>query len=223
MINLLVADSQSVVRMGMRELSRNSGCFSVHGEAANGDEVMTMLDSGQFDMVMLDPMMRDSGRDSEIGGVGLIRRIRTRHTNIPILVFATQNEPLHAKRVLGAGASGFIGKECELDVLMKAIRKVADGERYIDPSVVEEIMFERPAHRESSSHEHLSERELQIMKLLAHGKSVGQIGEALFISARTVSTHKSRLMLKMKFKSNAELVLYASQCGLLDRLDGRSI
>jgi DNA-binding NarL/FixJ family response regulator len=223
MISLLVADSQFVVRMGMKELSKSSEHFSVRGEAANGDEVMAALGSGQFDMVMLDPMMRDSGRDSEIGGIGLIRRIRTRYTNIPILVFTAQNEPLLAKRVLGAGASGFIGKECEPDVLIKAIRKVADGERYVDPCVVEEIMFERPSHRESSLHEHLSERELQIMKLLAHGKSVGQIGDALFISARTVSTHKGRLMLKMRFKSNAELVLYASQCGLLDTPDGRSI
>lgn len=204
MIRVLIADDHIVVRLGLRQLFGLMEDIAVVGEAASGGEVLSMLRGGTFDLLLLDLNMAD------LGGVELIRRIREQNTIVPILVFSIHNDPLITKSALQAGANGFVSKGSVLEMLMEAVRKIAGGGRFVDSSIVEQMMFEKPA-----PHERLSERELHILKLFANGKGVNEIAAELFISNKTVSTHKMRLMQKMNFQSNADLVRYAAEQGLV--------
>lgn len=208
MIRVLIADDHVIMRNGLKQLCEDMGDLVVAGEARNGDEVLALLDDGQFDLLLLDLTMPG------VSGTDLIERIRVREAKLPILIFSMRNEVQVAKSVLQAGATGYITKGGEEEVLMSAIRKVAAGERFVDPGIVEQSMFEKKARSRTSPHGRLSEREMQIMKLIAQGKSLTEIASELFISIKTVSTHKTHLMLKMNFQSTAELVLYAAENGL---------
>ena len=210
MIRVLIADDHVVVRSGLKQLFELMGDIVVAGEATNGDEVLEVLRQTEFDLILLDLTMPG------LSGVNLITRIHALYEKVPVLVLSMHNELHIAKRVLQAGASGYVTKGSEQDTLMAAIRKVAAGGRYIDPCVAEQMMFEKPLAREALPHERLSERELHIMKLIAMGKSINDIADELFISNKTVSTHKARLMQKLNFLSNAELVRYAADNGLVE-------
>jgi DNA-binding NarL/FixJ family response regulator len=209
-IRVLIADDHVVVRSGLRQLFELMGDIAVAGEATNGEEVLELLRQKELDLILLDLTMPG------LSGVNLIARIRTLHEKVPILVLSMHNELQIAKRVLQAGASGYVTKGSEQDILMAAIRKVAAGGRFIDPGVAEQMVFEKPSTGEALPHERLSERELHIMKLIAMGKGVNEIADELFISNKTVSTHKARLMQKLNFQSNAELVRYAVDNGLVE-------
>jgi DNA-binding NarL/FixJ family response regulator len=205
----MIADDHAVMRKGLRLLCESMGDVAVAGVAENGDEVLELLQHGQYDLVLLDLTMPG------ISGAELVERIRAQHANLPILIFTMRGEAQVAKRVLQKGASGFITKGSSEEMLMSAMRKVAAGGNYIDPIIAEQMMFEKTVASESAAEEYLSDRELQILRLLGQGKTVNEIADELFISSRTVSTHKARLMLKMNFKNNADLVLYASESGLI--------
>jgi DNA-binding NarL/FixJ family response regulator len=206
---VLIADDHVVVRSGLKQLFELMGDIVVTGEATNGEEVLAALTRGQFDLLLLDLTMPG------ISGVNLIGRIKAQNANLPVLVLSMHNELQIAKRVLQAGASGFVTKGSGEDTLMSAIRRVAAGGRFVDPIVVEQMLFEKPTAGESAPHERLSERELHIMKLFAKGRSVNEIAEELFISNKTVSTHKTRLMQKLNFQNNAELIRYAADHSLI--------
>jgi len=208
-IRVLIADDHVVVRSGLKQLFELMGDIVVTGEATNGEEVLAALTRGQFDLLLLDLTMPG------ISGVNLIGRIKAQNANLPVLVLSMHNELQIAKRVLQAGASGFVTKGSGEDTLMSAIRRVAAGGRFVDPIVVEQMLFEKPTAGESAPHERLSERELHIMKLFAKGRSVNEIAEELFISNKTVSTHKTRLMQKLNFQNNAELIRYAADHSLI--------
>lgn len=209
MIKVLIADDHVIVRNGLRQLFGLMGDISVAGEASSGAEVLEALRQGAFDLILLDLTMPG------VSGVSLIGHIRAQSPRLPILVLSMHNELQIARRVLQAGASGFVTKGSMENILMDAVRRVAAGGRYIDPAIAEQMMFERVVTGDAA-HERLSERELHIMKLLGKGMGINQIAEALFISNKTVSTHKARLMQKMNFKSNAELVRYAADQGLIE-------
>ncbi len=209
MIKMLIADDHAIVRKGLKHLCESMGDVVVAGEAANGDEVLKILLHAQFDLVLLDLSMPG------ISGVDLVERIRTLQAGLPILIFSMRNEVQLAKRMVKTGASGYITKGSGDEMLMSAIRKVAAGGVFIDPVIAEQMMFEKTLGSESKPGAHLSPRELQIMKLIGQGKGVNEIADELCINSRTVSTYKARLMLKMNFKNNAELVRYASECGLI--------
>jgi DNA-binding NarL/FixJ family response regulator len=211
MINVLIADDHVVVRGGLKQLFSLMGDITVAGEATDGMEVLEMLKHGSsFDLLLLDLTMPN------ISGVNLITRIRALNKSLPILVLSMHCELQVAKRVLQAGASGFITKGSPQETLVAAIRKVAAGGRFVDPVLSEQMMFEKPAPGEEVPHDRLSERELHILKLIAQGQTVNEIAEKLFISNKTVSTHKARLMQKMNFQSNAELVRYAADHALVE-------
>ena len=210
MIRVLIADDHVVVRSGLKQLFELMGDIAVAGEATNGDEVLELLRQKEFDLILLDLTMPG------LSGVNLITRIHTLYEKVPVLVLSMHNELHVAKRVLQAGASGYVTKGSEQDTLMAAIRKVAAGGRFIDPGVAEQMMFEKPSTEKSLPHERLSERELHIMKLIALGKSINDIADELFISNKTVSTHKARLMQKLNFQNTAELVRYAADHGLVE-------
>lgn len=203
MIRVLIADDHVIVRKGLKRLFELMGDIVVAGEAVDGTNALEMLRQGEFDLLLLDLTMPG------LSGVNLITRIRGQYEKLPILVLSLHNELQVAKRVLQAGASGFVTKGSMQDTLMDAVRKIAAGGRYIDPSIAEQLMFEKSPAIGTALHERLSERELHILKLLAQGKGVKVIADELFISSKTVSTHKARLMQKMNFQTNAEMVRYA--------------
>jgi DNA-binding NarL/FixJ family response regulator len=208
MIRVLIADDHSVVRVGLKQLFELIGDICVTDEARDGAEVLGIIQhKNDFDLLLLDLFMPG------ISGFELIARIRTLNKSLPILVFSMHNEAQVAKRAFQMGANGFITKGGSEEMLIGAIRKVASGEQFIDPTLLEQIIFEKPA---SPAHENLTERELHILKLFARGKSGNEIAAMLSISKKTVSTHKTDLMQKMNFDSLAELVLYAADYGLID-------
>jgi DNA-binding NarL/FixJ family response regulator len=211
MMHVLIADDHLVVRAGLKQLFSLMGDITLAGEATNGNEVLDILKQGsRIDLLILDLTMPGNS------GVNLITQIRATHKSLPILVLSMHNELQVAKRVLHAGATGFITKGSSQETLIAAIRKVATGGNYIDPVLAEQMMFERPSAGEDVPHDRLSDRELHILKHIADGKTVNEIAEILFISNKTVSTHKARLMEKMNFQSIAELVRYAAEHALVE-------
>lgn len=209
MIRLLVADDHAIVRSGLKQIFALVPDFDVVGEAVNGGEVLERLRQLPFDLLLLDMNMPG------ISGVDLIQRVKAHRADMPILVLSMHNEPQVAARVLKAGADGYITKDCEPDILMAAIRKVAARGRYIAPELAEKMVFDASATAQGLPHSLLSERELEVFRLLTTGRGVSEIATQLAISNKTVSTHKVRLMEKMKLSNMAELMRYAMQHELL--------
>jgi DNA-binding NarL/FixJ family response regulator len=209
MYKILIADDHSIVRKGLKHLCDSAGDIVVAGEAASGEEVLEALQSAQFDLLLLDLTMPG------ISGVELMEKIRAQHASLPILIFSMRTEMHVVKRMATLGVGGYITKGGSDELLLSAIRKVAGGGAFIDPVIAEQMVFEPAGRGLPVPETRLSQRELQILKLLGQGKSVNEIADELFLNNRTISTYKARLMQKMNFKNNAELVLYASESGLI--------
>lgn len=210
MIHILIADDHAIVRGGVKQLLALTSDVEVAGEATNGAQVMEQLHSASFDLILLDMTMPG------ISGVDLIARIRMHDAKLPILVLSMRNEAQVVRCALKAGATGYLTKDNEPETLMAAIRKTAAGGRFIDPLLAEQMVFDVDTPGPSQAHERLSNREFHILSRLAGGKSVNEIADELAISNKTVSTHKARLMQKMNFRSNAELVRYGVTHGLVE-------
>jgi DNA-binding NarL/FixJ family response regulator len=205
----LIADDHALVRGGLKQIFALVKDFEVVGEAASGDEVLERLRQLPCDLLLMDLNMPG------ISGADLIAEIKVHHGNLPILVLSMHNEPQVAARMLKAGAGGYITKDCEPEVLLDAIRTVAAHGNYIDPVIAAKMVFESPAAQQKPLHVSLSERELEIFHLLTAGHSLTAIGTQLFISSKTVSTHKARLMEKLKVDNMAGLMRYAMEHDLL--------
>ncbi len=203
MIRLMIADDHAIVRSGLKQLLSLAPDITVESEAADGKQVLEGLRHGLPDLVLLDLNMPGTS------GPDLIARIRSHWPSLPILVLSMHNEPQVAARVLKAGAHGYVTKDSELDVLLTAIRRVASGGRYIVQELAEQLVFDRSANDDRPVHTLLSDRELEILRLLVQGRSVNEIADQLCISNKTVSTHKARLMDKMNLHTTADLVRYA--------------
>jgi DNA-binding NarL/FixJ family response regulator len=210
MIRLLLADDHALVREGLKQLFALTTDINVAAEASNGAQVLDLLRRERFSMILLDMTMPG------ISGPDLIQRIRSSDNPPPILVLSMHNEPQIARRALVAGACGYLTKDSAPETLLAAVRKIADGGRFIAPSLAEAMAFEVSIGSPNTGHEQLTDREFQIFTLLARGKGVNDIAKQLSISSKTVSTHKARLMEKMGFDSNADIVRYAIDRGLVD-------
>jgi DNA-binding NarL/FixJ family response regulator len=207
----MIADDHGLVRFGLKRFFSFQTDILVTGEAESGAEVLEILGrGGNFDLLLLDLSMPG------ISGFELLARIRAANKSLPILVFSIQNAATVARRVFQIGASGFISKGCAEEMLVDAVRKVAAGGRFLDPSLTEQLIFDLPPQEKDAPHHKLSERELLILKLFAQGKTGNEIAEKLAISKKTVSTHKTNLMQKMNFNSLADMVIYATDYGLID-------
>ena len=209
MIRLLMADDHAIVRGGLKQIFALAPDLEVAGEAVNGGEVLDGLRQQAFDLLLLDMNMPG------VSGTDLIVRVRAQYPALPVLVLSMHNESQVAARVLKAGANGYITKDCEPEILLTAIRKVAGGGKYITPELAEQMVFGVNASGGQPPHALLSDRELEVLRLLIAGKGVNEIAEQLCISNKTVSTHKVRLMEKMDIGSMADLMRYAMQNGLL--------
>jgi DNA-binding NarL/FixJ family response regulator len=209
-IDLLLAEDHAIVRAGLKQLFALVDDIRVAGEAASGSQAMEVLRATHVGLVLLDMDMPG------IAGADLITRIHAHYPRLPILVLSMHNEPQITRRALQAGAGGYVTKGSEPELLLAAIRKVAAGGRFIDPALAEQMAFEGVAPARERPHESLTDREYQILRLLARGASLNEVAAQLAISSKTVSTHKAHLMRKMDLRSNADLVRYTLLHGLAD-------
>ena len=208
MIRILIADDHAIVRGGLRQIIATTSDIVVTAEAAQGAEVVDKLRTCSVDLLLLDMTMPG------ISGVDLIRRVRAEQPALPVLVLSIHDEAQVASRALRAGATGYLTKDSDPDVLLAAIRKLADGGRFIDPKLVDAMVFETP-RGDVPPHEVLSDREFQVLQMLAAGKSINEIADTWALSAKTISTHKMRLMQKLGLSNNAEVIRYAIRHGLI--------
>lgn len=209
MIRLMIADDHAIVRSGLRQLLSLAPDIMVQAEAMDGAQVLERLRRERPDLLLLDVNMPG------LSGPDLIARIRSHWPELPILVLSMHNESQVAARVLKAGASGYVTKDSEMEVLLGAIRKVAGGGKYIAPELAERLVFDVSLSSDRLPHQTLSEREMEVFRLLVAGQGVNDIAAQLCISNKTVSTHKTRLMEKLNVGSTADLVRYAMQHKLL--------
>ncbi|AVJ19295.1 response regulator [Serratia rhizosphaerae] len=207
-IRLMIAEDHAIMREGLKQLFLLDAGIKVVAEAADGGRVLERLRAGDVDLLLLDISMPG------ISGEDLINRISSQHPGLKILVLSMFNEPQIAQRMLEHGALGYITKDRNPEALLNAIRSVASGARYIDHELAQKIVFAQ-YQSNSAPHENLTLRERQIMIMLAHGESINAIADTLAISNKTVSTYKSRLMKKMGFTANADIVKYAISYNLV--------
>ena len=210
MIRILIADDHAIFREGLKHILSESPDVKVAAEARNGQEVLEKIWSEKYDMVLLDISMPG------MSGLEVLKQLKIEKPKLPVLVLSMHPEEQYAVRVLRAGASGYLTKESAPDELITAIRKVSQGRKYITSSLAERLAFEMEIDSEKPLHEVLSDREYQVLRIIAAGKTIKQIAEELSLSIKTVSTYRSRIMEKMKMKTNAELMHYAIKHQILD-------
>jgi DNA-binding NarL/FixJ family response regulator len=209
-IQVLLADDHAIVRAGLKEILAGTGDITVAAEATNGQEVMERVRGGDYDVVVLDMSM--PGRS----GIELIKQVKDEKPRLRILILTMHSEQQYAVRALKAGASGFLTKEAAADQLVAAIRKIAAGGAYVSPETAERLVLDAAPRVEAAPHTLLSDREFQVLQMIAGGKTVGEIAKKLSLSVKTVSTHKTRILNKMGLANQAELIRYALEHKLLD-------
>lgn len=210
MIKILIADDHAIVREGLKQILSETDDMVVAGEASTGTEALARIRQQDFDVVLLDVSMPDQN------GIDTLKHIRREKPSLPVLILSMYPEDQYAVSLLRAGASGYMTKESAPDQLVLAIRKVAQGRRYVSPSLAEILVMEVGGDIEKPLHESLSEREFQIFCKLSSGKSVSEIANELFLSVKTVSTYRARILEKMKMKNNAELTYYSIKNHLIE-------
>ena len=210
MIEILIADDHAIVREGLKQIVAETADIVVADEATSGHEVLEKVWKNEYDVVILDISM--PGR----GGVDILKQLRGQKPHLPILILSMHPEEQYAVRVLKAGAAGYLTKESAPDELLTAIRRVSSGRKYVSPSLAEQLAFDLESDAEKPRHETLSDREYQVMCMIASGKRVQEIAEQLCLSVKTISTYRSRIMEKMKMKNNAEVMHYAIKHGLVE-------
>ncbi|MCQ9373120.1 MULTISPECIES: response regulator transcription factor [unclassified Methyloversatilis] len=207
---ILLADDHQIVRNGLRQLINGEADLEVCAEAATSAETLTLLRQQDFDVLLLDISMPD--RD----GMDTLRLLRTHRADLPVLIISAYAEEQYALNMLRAGANGYIRKDADVDDILTAIRTVLRGRRYVSDVVADLLTQRLNGDNDAPAHQQLSEREFQVLHKLATGKSVTEIAEELFISVKSVSTYRSRLLTKLNLKSNAELTYYALKNGLIE-------
>ena len=209
MIRIGIVDDHTIVRTGLRQFLSEQVDFQVTGEAANGKEALELARSGDVDVLLLDISMPGQG------GVDALAAIKARRPELPVLILSGFPEAHYATALLKQGASGYLNKECDPDEIANAIRTVARGRRYITPAVAELLADGVAGGGDRLPHEALSERELQVFLRLAKGETVGHIADSMFLSAKTVSTYRARVLEKLKLETNSDLTYYALKNGLI--------
>jgi DNA-binding NarL/FixJ family response regulator len=202
MIRILIADDHGIVRKGLIQILNKEFSFAEIAEASNADELIREVMRAEWDVVICDLDM--PGR----GGLEALQQIKQLKPKLPVLILSFHSEEHYATRVLKAGASGYLKKDLAPDELVAAINKVRSGKKYISPIVAERLANEYDLAGNKPPHEHLSDREFEVFRLLAAGKSITDIAATISLSPSTVSTYRSRILLKMNMNSNADLTQY---------------
>jgi DNA-binding NarL/FixJ family response regulator len=209
-IKVLVADDHAVVRRGLRQILAETPDVLVGAEAATAEEVRRLVREERFSAVVLDINLPGGS------GLELLGEIRRERPELPVLILTVYSEDQYAIRAIKGGAAGFLTKESAPDKLVEAVRKVAGGGRYVSAELAETLASVLAGEKGGAVHERLSDREFEILKILASGKTVSEAALALSLSVKTVSTHRTRLLKKMEMRTNAELMHYAMRHGLVE-------
>jgi two-component system invasion response regulator UvrY len=210
MIKILIADDHAVVREGVKHILSESNDIVIADEANNGHEALEKVLKNDFDLILMDIAM--PGRD----GLEILKDIKAQKPKLPVLILSMFPEEQYALRALKSGASGYMTKESIPDELVKAVQKISLGGKYISSSFSEKLFSILDSGREKPLHENLSDREYQVMRMIATGKTLKEIADELSLSVKTISTYRSRILEKMDMKNNAELTHYAIKNALVD-------
>jgi two-component system invasion response regulator UvrY len=210
MIKVFVADDHAVVRRGVLQILEEAPDMVSVGEASTGREVLRAMRKHACDVLVLDISMPDGG------GLEVLKQLQTLKPHLRVLILSMYPEKQYALRALKAGAAGYLTKESAPDELITAIRQVAEGGRYITQSLAEKLAAELKSDVEKEPHETLSDREYQVMTLLAAGKSATEIAAELSLSVKTVSTYRARVLEKLRLSSTAEIIRFAIERGLVE-------
>ena len=209
MIRIAIVDDHALIRAGLREFFADQADFTVVAEAANGREALDIVRKAEVDVIVLDISMPGQS------GIDALVAIKARAPDLPVLILSGFPEAHYATTLLRQGASGYLNKDCDPDELVRAIRTVHRGRKYVSTAVAEQLADGLNDAGDRPLHEHLSKRELQVFLRLAKGESVGQIADSLSLSIKTISTFRSRITEKMKLVSNSDLTYYALKNGLI--------
>ena len=207
-IRVLIVDDHPIVRQGLKQVLNESDLTVIAGEASSGQEALNMARSGNWDLVVLDITLPDRS------GLDVLKQLKNYYPKLPVLVLTMHAEEQYAVRVLRAGAAGYLTKDSEPAEMTAAVQKVAAGGRYVSASLAEKLVFDMGGMRERP-HEALSDREFQVFCMLASGERIKDIAEKLCLSVKTVSSHRARILTKMRMKNNAQLVQYALETKLI--------
>jgi two-component system, NarL family, invasion response regulator UvrY len=208
MIRIAIIDDHAIVRAGLRQFFAEHEDLAVVAEAANGREALDIVRKAEVDVMVMDISMPDQS------GIDALAAIRARAPTLPVLILSGFPEAHYATTLLRQGASGYLNKDCDPEEIVRAIRTVHRGRKYITAGVAEQLA-EGLGDGDKPLHEQLSERELQVFLRLARGETVGHMAESLSLSVKTVSTYRTRVMEKMKLESNSDLTYYALKTGLI--------
>jgi DNA-binding NarL/FixJ family response regulator len=209
MAKVLIADDHAVVRAGLRQFLEEDPSITEIGDASTGREALDALRTGRWDLLILDINMPDRS------GLDILSHIRAAGYSTRVLVMSGLPERQYALNVLRAGARGYLSKEGAPDELLKAVRAILDGRRYVSPALAELLVSELDQDTDKPLHARLSEREFQVLCKLAAGRAVSDIAGELCLSVKTVSTYRTRVLDKMHLETNADLTTYALRNGLI--------
>jgi DNA-binding NarL/FixJ family response regulator len=207
---VLVADDHAIIRDGLTKILSDTQDFIVAGQASNGNAVLDMIRQRDWALVILDISM--PGRN----GLELIKLIKIERPRLPIFIFSMHHEEQYAVRAIRAGASGYLSKEADMDLLLPALRKLVQGGMYISPKVAELLATDVSPNRIALPHSLLTNREFGVFSRIVRGMAMNAIADELSLSIKTVSTHKSHILFKMHMTNHVELVRYALEHKLLD-------
>jgi len=210
MIRVLIADDHAILRRGLKEILMRELAGAVCGEANDATETLARIQESGWDLVILDITM--PGRS----GLDVLRDLKAARPKLPVLVLSMHSEDQYAKRLLKAGAAGYMNKESAPEELIKAVRKVLTGGRYVSAALAEKLASDLSEDDGRPIHEVLSDREFEVLRMLAAGKTVSQIAEELHLGVTTVSTYRARILEKMNMTTTAELMHYALHNRLID-------
>lgn len=208
MIEILIVDDHPVFRQGLVQILNEESNMAVKSEASNVKELFKAISKDSFDLVVLDITMPDGN------GLEALKRIKKIKPSLPVLVLSVHSEEEYAIRVLKTGGSGYLTKESAPEELVNAVYKVVSGGKYISPNIAEKLAFILEDDNKAP-HERLSNREYQVMCLIASGKTVTEISKKINLSVKTISTYRSRILNKMELKTNAEITYYAIKNNLV--------
>lgn len=209
-MKILLADDHSFIRLGLIQILKDEYPDAAITEVADGEALVKEVIKGSWDLVISDLDM--PGR----GGLEALEQIKQIRPQLPVLILSIFTEDLYALRVLKAGASGYLNKNAAPYELITAVQKILNGRKYITPDIAEKLLLQNDSHKKP--HEQLSNRELEIFKLLAEGKTVTQIAEMLMLATTTISSHRSKILEKLQVSTNSDLTRYALSNGILSDL-----
>jgi two-component system invasion response regulator UvrY len=209
MIRIAIVDDHPTVRAGLRQFFAEQPDFAIAGEAATGREALDIVRAGQVDVVVMDIAMPDQS------GVDVLAAIKARAPQLPVLILSSYPEAHYATILLRQGASGYLNKDCDPEEIVKAVRTLCRGRKYISAGIAELLAEEATTVGDAPLHEQLSGRELQVFLRLARGETVGHMAEGMSLSVKTISTYRTRVMEKMHLASNSDLTYYALKHGLI--------